>query len=351
MKKKLAVVLAGVMMVSATLAGCQGSKGLETDDLKITQYKGIEVDAVEKAAEVTDEDIDKYIESRLSSDAESIEVTDRAVQSGDTATIDFTGKMNGEAFEGGTSTDYPLEIGSGSFIPGFEDSIIGHNTGDTFDWNGKFPDSYGNADLAGKDVVFTITVKKIQESKLPELTDEYVQKISEESKNVDEYKKEVKKNLEKQNADTYEETLINNTWKAVIENTEVKNYPMDEVEKIRDGLVEQYKTIASYNGAEYEDMIEQQMGKSVEEFEKELLEAAKENVKQTMATKAIAEKEKIEIDDESYKKQLQELAEMYGYESGEQIKEEVEKEDLETIVLNTLVKKWLADNCIQKVSK
>lgn len=351
MKKRLAMMLAGVLAVSVALTGCQASKGLETDDLKIKQYKNVEVDAVEKAEKVTDQDIEDYINSSLESSADSAEVTDRAVKSGDTATIDFVGKMNGEAFEGGSSTDYPLKIGSGSFIPGFEDSIVGHAIGETFDWNGKFPDDYNNAELAGKDVVFTITVKKIEESVVPELTDEYVQKVSEESDTVDEYKKEVKKTLEKQNKETYEQTLTGNVWKAVVDNTEVKSYPEDEVDKIYEGLVEQYKTIASYNGADYETMIEQQMQTTVEEFEKKLRDSAKENVKQTMITKAIAEKEKIKVDDKSYKKQLQELAEMYGYESAEQIEEEVDKKDLEIIVLNTLVKEWLTENCIQKSGK
>lgn len=348
MKKKMAMMLAGTMVISSLLTGCQGSKGLETDDLKITQYKGIEVDAVEKPAAVTDEDIDQYIQSVLESNAETIDVTGRAVETGDTAVIDFVGKIDGVEFEGGSSTDYPLEIGSGSFIAGFEDSIIGHQIGETFDWNGKFPDDYQNAEYAGKDVVFTITVKKIQQAQVPELNDEFVQKMSEDAKTVAEYREEVKEDLEEQNEETYEQTLIDNAWRAVIENTEVEKYPMDEVEKIRDGLIEQYKTIASYNGADYNEMIEQQMGKSVEEFEEELLDAAKENVKQTMATKAIADKEKIKIDDETYKEELQKLAEMYGYASGEEIEQEVPKEDLETIILNTIVKEWLADNCIQK---
>ena len=92
--------------------------------------------------------------------------------------------MNGEAFDGGSSTDYPLEIGSNSFIDGFEDSIIGHNAGDTFDWNGKFPENYGSSDLAGKDVTFTITVKSISKKKTPKLTDKFVKKVSKESKTV-----------------------------------------------------------------------------------------------------------------------------------------------------------------------
>ena len=135
MKKKLVIMLTGVFAASMLLAGCEASKGLETDDLKITQYKGVEVDEVEKPDEVTDEDVDASIQATLQTNATTTEVTDRPVQEGDTATIDFTGKIDGAEFEGGSSTDYPLVIGSGSFIEGFEDSIVGHNIGDTFDWN------------------------------------------------------------------------------------------------------------------------------------------------------------------------------------------------------------------------
>ena len=189
---------------------------LETDDLKITQYKGVEVDEVEKADEVTDEDVDASIQATLQTNATTTEVTDRPVQEGDTATIDFTGKIDGAEFEGGSSTDYPLVIGSGSFIEGFEDSIVGHNIGDTFDWNGKFPDDYSNADYAGKDVTFTITVKGIGVEEVPELTDDFVQTVSEESKTVDEYKEEVKKQLEDEAETTYNDTLRQEVWQTVL---------------------------------------------------------------------------------------------------------------------------------------
>ena len=207
MKKKLVMMLTGIFAASMMLAGCEASKGLETDDLKITQYKGVEVSEVDKPEKVTDEDVDAAIQANLQTNATTEEVTDRAVEEGDTATIDFTGKIDGTEFEGGSSTDYPLVIGSGSFIEGFEDSIIGHNIGDTFDWNGKFPDDYSNADYAGKDVTFTITVKGISVEKVPELTDDFVKSVSDKSTTVDEYKKEVKKQLEDEAQATYEDTL------------------------------------------------------------------------------------------------------------------------------------------------
>lgn len=199
MKKKVIAILTGALAVSMLLSGCAASKGLETDELKISMYKGVEVEEVEKPEEVTDEDVENTINATLQSNATIKEITDRAVESGDTATIDFVGKMDGEEFEGGSSTDYPLEIGSGQFIDGFEDSVIGHEIGETYDWNGKFPDDYSNTDLAGKDVVFTITVKSISQTEVPELTDDFVKQVSEESANVKEYKEEVKKQLEEDN--------------------------------------------------------------------------------------------------------------------------------------------------------
>ena len=125
MKKKMIVLLTGILAASIILSGCAASKGLETDDLAISMYKGVEVDAVDKPEEVTDEKVDETIEATLQANATTKEITDRAVQKGDTATIDFVGKMDGEEFEGGSSTDYPLEIGSGQFIEGFEDSVVG----------------------------------------------------------------------------------------------------------------------------------------------------------------------------------------------------------------------------------
>lgn len=347
MKKKLVIMLTGVFAASMLLAGCEASKGLETDDLKITQYKGVEVDEVEKPDEVTDEDVDASIQATLQTNATTTEVTDRLVQEGDTATIDFTGKIDGAEFEGGSSTDYPLVIGSGSFIEGFEDSIVGHNIGDTFDWNGKFPDDYSNADYAGKDVTFTITVKGIGVEEVPELTDDFVQTVSEESKTVDEYKEEVKKQLEDEAETTYNDTLRQEVWQTVLDNTEVKNYPEDEVTEMSDSLKSQYESAAEYYGTPVEDFIETQMGMTMDEFEEQVDTAVRSSIKETMITDAIAKEEKISPSDDEYNKQFEEMAESYGYEDVDALKEAAEEDDLKEIALNNLVKDWLVENCIQ----
>ena len=224
MKKRLAALFCATLATSMILVGCQASKGLETDNLKITQYKGVEVSAADKPEKVTDDDVEQYIQSQLTSSATTTEVTDRAAQKGDTVDIAFVGTIDGEAFDGGSSDSYSLELGSGTIIDGFEDSIIGHNVGETFVWDGKFPDDYQSTDLAGKACQFTITVNSISEQNVPELTDEWVANNSESSKTVKEYKKEIKKTLEDQKQEDYDSTLKSEAWQAVVDNTTVQKY-------------------------------------------------------------------------------------------------------------------------------
>lgn len=349
MKKRTVMAVTGVLAVAMLLGGCQQSKGLETDDLKITQYKGVEVDQVEKPEEVTDEEVENSIQSTLESMAESKEITDRAVKDGDITNIDFVGKIDGKKFDGGSAEAYDLTIGSDSFIDGFEDSIIGHKVGDKFDWEGKFPDDYGNTDYAGKDVTFTITVNSITEQVVPELTDEVVKQLSENSKTVKEYKEEVKKQLEEDNESSYNDSLSSEVWEAVLNNTEIKKYPDGEKEKVEKQLREQYEQMAEAYGMEFADLIAQ-MGMDEDTFNEQAALAAEESVKSQMVVDAIAKKEKIELDDETYEKEVKELAEKYGYESADSLKEQVEEEDLKDIILSNMVKEWLCERCIQNAS-
>ena len=192
MKKKLTVLAAGICALSLLLTGC--SSEISNDYVTITKYKGVEIDKVDADA-ISDNDVETQINSVLQSKSTTTEVTDRAAQTGDTVTIDYEGKKDGEAFKGGTATDAQLTLGSGQFIDGFEDGVVGHNIGDTFDLDLTFPENYGNEDLAGQAVVFTVTLKGISQTDVPELTDEFVQSVSDTSKTVEEYKKEIKKSL------------------------------------------------------------------------------------------------------------------------------------------------------------
>lgn len=347
MKKRLVSVLAVVCAGSMMLAGCAGGSKIDNDNLKIEGYKGIEIDEIEKAAEVTDEDVENAIQSRLQAEATQNEITDRAVESGDTVNINFVGKIDGTEFEGGSAEDYPLTIGSGVFIEGFEDSVIGHNVGETYDFNGQFPEDYGNADYAGKDVVFTITVNAITEDEVPELNADFVKSVSKKSKTVKEYKKEVKKQLEDEAETAYNDTLQSAVWEAVLDKTEVKKYKKKDVNKIADSLIEQYKSAAEYYGMDYEAFIEEQMGATIEQFESQVNEAAQSSVKQSMITEAIAEKEKLELTDKEYEEQYKKIAKANNYENVDALKEVAEEDDLKEMALNNVVKEWLAEKCVQ----
>lgn len=330
------------------LTGCSSNEA-SNDYVTVGGYKGVEVADIEEPEEVTDESVDNYIQAVLAQYATQEEITDRAVESGDTVNIDFVGKMDGEAFDGGSSEGYNLQIGSGAFIPGFEDSIIGHMPGDTFDWNGQFPEEYSNnPDLAGKDTTFTITVNYIcGETTYPELTDEMVQTLSEDSKTVDEYKEEVKKMLEENGTTDFDTQLQEAAWEAVLEKAEVKKYPDDEVEKFTETLIEQYKATAESYEMEYEDFLAQYYGLSVEDFEQQAEDAAKETVKQRMVAEVIAEKEKIMPNDEELQEEYEKLAEEYGYEDVDALKEIADEETLENIVIIRRVKEFLAEHAIQ----
>ena len=348
MKKRLAALFCATLAASMILVGCQASKGLETDNLKITQYKGVEVSAADKPEKVTDDDVEQYIQSQLTSSATTTEVTDRAAQKGDTVDIAFVGTIDGEAFDGGSSDSYSLELGSGTMIDGFEDSIIGHNVGETFVWDGKFPDDYQSTDLAGKACQFTITVNSISEQNVPELTDEWVANNSKSSKTVKEYKKEIKKTLEDQKQEDYDSTLKSEAWQAVVDNTTVQKYSKKQQEKIdemKNSLIDSYKSYAESQGTDY---ITSSGQYTVESFEQKVEEAAQESEKQTMIAEAIADKEKIKLDDKTYKKMLKEYAKTYGFEDGDAMEKAYSKDTLKEAMLTDLVKDWLVDNCIQK---
>ena len=347
MKKKLIVAVTGICMIAGALSGCS-SDTAENDYVSVSGYKGIEIDKVDVDTDISDEDVENEINSVLEENATDKEVTGRAAQLGDTADINYVGKVDGQEFDGGSADNYPLELGSGSFIDGFEDSIVGHNVGETFDWNGKFPDDYQNTDLAGKDVVFTITVNALTEPELPELTDDFVKTVSEESETVEEYREEVRKNLEETAQENYDSELNSAVWEAVLEKAEVKGYPDGEVDRIYNTYLEQYQEMASYYNMEYDEFIQLYTEMTVDEFEEEAKEAAKDNIKQSQVAEVIAEKEGLTLTDEEYEKEFEKLAEDYGYEDVDDLKEVAGEETLKQLVLQPIVQEWVAENCVQK---
>lgn len=334
MKKKMLAVVVGLCTV-ISLVGC-GNKGISNDKIKITQYKGLEVDKVE-VVEVTDEDIESSIKSTLQTMKQP--VTDRAVESGDFVTIDYAGKVDGEAFDGGTAEDAELEIGSGTFIPGFEDAIIGHNIGETFDIDVTFPEEYKNNEaLSGKAAVFTITLDAI--SAVPELTKELLSDLSTTATTIEEYKEEVKKDLQKSNEETAKSNLEQLVWAALIENCVIENYPEDKLSEVTSEIESQFSYFASMYGTDVDTLIQNYYGVSLDEM-------AKNMIKQEFAIELIAEKEKLTLSDEDYEKGLAEYAEQYGYDDVKEFEEMAGKEEVEKMLQQKKVGDFLVENCKQ----
>ena len=337
MKKKLAVLAAGICALSLFLTGCSGE--ISNDYVTITKYKGVEIDKVDADA-LSDNDVEAQINSVLQSKSTTTEVTDRAAQTGDTVTIDYEG-----------TTDAQLTLGSGQFIDGFEDGVVGHNIGDTFDLNLTFPENYGNEDLAGQAVVFTVTLKGISQTDLPELTDEFVQSVSDTSKTVEEYKKEIKKSLKKNSKENQQNTIKENAWKAVLENTTVNKYPKKDLKNMISSIKTQYKNMASYYNVDFADFLKQYMNMDEETFNSKATQAAKDQVKANLAADLIIEKAKINVSDKTLEKKYKEYAKAYGYEDVDALKKALEDagnlENLEKTARLDIVEDWVADNCKQ----
>ena len=331
MKKKLVMVLMAVMVATAALGGC-GQKGATTDSsVSAEEEKDVEIPAKEllKATDykvekyvklndymnmtvelskdytVSDADIQSYIEYLMSM-YPSYEVSDKkTVESGDVVNIDYVGKIDGEEFSGGSATGQHLKIGSGSFIDGFEDGLIGANTGEERSLNLTFPEDYANADLAGQAVVFDVTVNKIEEKKNAVLDDAFVQRVSDFS-TVDEFKADTMETLQKEKEQSAAQQVEDDAFAAAMDNSE---YSLNEaaVEQQYNNQVSYYENMFSSYGFTMESYAEM-MGQTEDEFKATLHTAAENAIKQQLLIAAVAEKEGFTVDDAD----RESLAERYG---------------------------------------
>lgn len=340
MKKKLMTIIAGICALTL-LGGCAGNAGaISNDNITIKQYKGLEVDKVEVIA-VTDEDVELSIQSDLETLATTTDVTERPAQLGDIATIDFEGKKDGVAFEGGAGTDYELELGSGQFIDGFEDGVVGHNIGETFDLDLKFPKEYSNnPDLAGQAVVFTVTLKGLQEKNVPELTVDVLTQLGTAATTIEEYKAQVRSDLETSNKETAEATLLNSVWEALVENCEVKKFPEGMVDEYVTNLEQQYSYYAQMYGMEMKDFFKQMFGMSSKEM-------AEMTATQELAVALIAEKEGLTLTDKDYEAGVKDFAAQYGYEDTEEFVKAYGEDTIRQALLQEKVGNFLVENSVQ----
>ena len=335
MKKRImALFLAMAMVVTATACGKGykvGDKGeVYNDFIKIKKWKELEVERVDPTP-VKDEDINMSIESDLQTLAETIDITDRAAAMGDQVVIDYVGKLDGVAFQGGTANDKTITLGEAGFIDGFEKGIVGHKPGEKFDLPLTFPSDYQpNPDLAGKAVVFTITLDKIQEIVIPELNDETVAKLSDKAKTVDEYKAQVKADLEKSNKESAEAQMKASAFAAFIKQCEVIEYPKERLEDAIEDCTEMYTEQLEQMASMYYGTTLEELKKSTGMSEEDLLGAsfkdiAKEQLLSELAIELIQKVEKFDFSDKAYEKFLEDQAKLYGYEDGDAVEEAYEE--------------------------
>ncbi len=350
MKKRILAVILSVC-VAASMTGC--STELSNEYITIKQYKGLEVAQVEKT-EVTDEMVESEISSRLEQASVTEDITDRAVENGDTVNIDFSGSVDGVAFDGGTAQGSSLEIGSGTFIgaegnyKGFEEQLIGHKIGEEFTIQVQFPAEYKmNTALSGKVADFAIKINSIQKITTPELTDKWVKKNSESSKTVDEYKKEVRGELEKNYEDDQMSSLKSEALQALYDQTDVKKYPEDQLEETKTKIAAYYKNAASSYNMEFADFLSSYMGMTEDEFNDQVDTAAKNSVKQKLAVELLAKKKNLEPTDEEYQKKYKEYAKQYNFDSVDAMIEQAGEDVLKEMVLQEVVSEYLAKNCVQ----
>ncbi len=345
MKRKIVYYFVSIAALSALLAGCKGNDNKASNEyVTIEGYRGIEVDEVMDISEVTDEDVENYINSVLMQN--SIEVTDRGAELGDVVDINYAGTVDGQEFDGGNAENFSLQLGLGQFLEGFDEGLIGHIAGDVYEWGGVLPENYAyNPELSGREVVYTITVNAI--TRPAELTDEFVQTISESAETVEEYRAEVRKMLEDNMSVDSNSMLQDAVWNAVLEKAEVEKYPEEEIKEISDSLIQQYKDMAESSEMDYETYVQAQIGITAEEFEKQAEEAAKVELKQRLVADVIAEEEKLLPKGDELEKEYQKLADLYGYQDVDALKEMVDEDSLKELVIQNLVKEWLTDNCKQ----
>ena len=257
-------------------------------EVEISEYKGITVDR--EAVNVTEEDILKEIDLTRERNARMLTVEDRAAADGDTAVIDFEGFVDGVAFEGGKGENYSLRLGSGSFIPGFEDQVIGHKTGEEFDINVTFPEEYGAENLAGKAAVFKIKLHEIKVKELPVLDDEFVKDVS-EFNTVDEYKEDVKKHLTDRREAQEDNKVENARINAPLENTTV-DIPPCMIDNEVDGYVRDYEYRLRSQGGSL-DMYFKYTGMTMEQLRENFKADAEKQVKTRLALGKVAKSEKL----------------------------------------------------------
>ncbi len=294
-------------------------------EVELGEYKGVEVEKA--SAVVTDEDVEKELEKVSEKNARLITIEDRGVQSGDTTVIDFDGYVDGVAFEGGKGTDYNLVIGSGTFIPGFEDQLIGAALGAEVDVNVTFPEDYGKAELAGKPALFKVKVKEIKLKELPVLDDEFAKDVS-EFDTLEEYKADIRKKLVEQAEHRAHHENEDKVIEKIVENA-VVDVPDVMVEKRVDDLVYDFGMRLRYQGLDLQKYMEI-MGMDMDTFRGQFKTRAGQEVKTQLVIEKVGKVEDIQASEADVEEELKKLAESYK-QPEEDFRKQLKDDDIDYI--------------------
>lgn len=313
-------------------------------EIEVKDYEGVEIETV--TPEVTDETVQKELETRAKRNSRMVSV-DRPAKEGDTVLIDYEGWSDGEKFDGGSAERQPLKLGSGTFIPGFEEQLIGVNTGDKKDVTVTFPEEYHSEALAGKEAVFKCTVHEIKEEELPEINDDFVKDIS-EFDTLDELKADIRENLLKAAEASAENQMKNSVIEKVYEANDI-DVPDVMVESEIDNMMSEFDQQLRSQGMDLQSYFKY-LGKEPAEFRDELKEDAYKRTKTRMIVTAVADQEKFEASDEDVDAQIANMAKQYGLET-DKVKEMMGSQGLEMIKGDVKVKKavdFMYDHAVKK---
>ena len=319
----LMITLVAAMLMTSCGGGLKVSVPDEYnyDDLSeyitLGEYKGVRYEVAD--VQVSQDEIQEYINNVLADAGETQDVKEGTVEADDVVNIDYTGKLNGVEFDGGSAEGYELDLANSNFIEGFAEGIVGHRIGETFDLPLKFPDNYGNADLAGQNTVFTITVNSVKESVLPEYNDDFV-KANTDYDNTEDYEASIKEELEAEKKYEAAEDERLDVFNQILDASEVIKYPEKEYNAKYNSIVDTYKNYADDNDIDLEEYLQEQMGWSLDEFTNQAEAVAKDQIKQELVLYAIAAAEDISITDKEYSQYLEKLLNDAGY-TPEQFKE------------------------------
>ena len=306
-------------------------------EVKLGEYKGLEAKMLD--TEASDEDVENELKNMQDRNSRLVSVDDRAAEMGDTAEIDFEGFVDGVAFDGGKGENYPLELGSNSFIPGFEEQVAGHKVDEEFDVNVTFPEEY-EPSLAGKDAVFKCKIHEIKVKELPELDDEFAKDVS-EFDTLDELKADLKKQISERKEKDAKVDFENQVLEQVIENMEVE-VPECMNEQKCDEMIQDYSYRLQMQGIDLATYL-QYLGQTMEQFKAQFAEGAKKQVLVSLALDAIVDAEKIEATEEEIDAEIAKLAEQYNMDA-DQIKAAVPAEQLSKDIVTRKAVDFVVDN-------